>query len=275
MKPIDTVKLEADMLQQGDRVRIHCPWCNATDEKSMLIVKDYDNITTYKCFRGTCPGRSTGRLGGLYVPTDIPKGMHRKKNKEFKDETIELPKHVAKWLKDKYQILAPSTWTYIVSKNRLVMPILNEFGYQVGTCTKKLPIELAIEGLDVYDYDHSKKSMVYWTNDSLHMHYTDVSFPDKTVVIVEDILSAEKMSYYTNNVALLCSDMTHEQAKELSKKYDTIVYALDPDMNAKMIRYKDKYSLAFKNSYVLLLDRDPKDTDMDILHSKLRLLGVI
>lgn len=84
--------------------------------------------------------------------------------------------------------------------------------------------------------------------------------------MVEDQVSAKKVGRYAPCVALLGAWLSDAAIEELMEITDTLIIALDPDAYVHSLKFKQKYSLAFKNFIVKKLSKDPKDmTDEELI----------
>ena len=83
--------------------------------------------------------------------------------------------------------------------------------------------------------------------------------------MVEDILSASKVSTLHKSVALLGHTLSIEQIKELRSQTEHLILMLDPDVFHKALTYKKRFGFYFRNFSVVLLSKDPKDTPKEEL----------
>ena len=79
-----------------------------------------------------------------------------------------------------------------------------------------------------------------------------------TIIIVEDVVSAIKVSRVANCVALLGSHIPLELLMRLSKRFKTCGVWLDPDKARESILQAGTAKWIFKDSYAILSDKDPK-----------------
>lgn len=78
------------------------------------------------------------------------------------------------------------------------------------------------------------------------------------VVLVEDIISAIRVSHVSDTYALLSTHIPEDLVLELSKKYSTIFFWLDPDKRIKIVATARRYRAFGINARGILTDKDPK-----------------
>jgi len=171
----------------------------------------------------------------------------------------ELPQYRQNWLYDAYGItysdLQSWGWKYEKVHKRLLMPMVSWFGYRMGWAAKKCP-DSTYTGGKVIKYQELDDPF------GLHFPHNRWKGPmDKEwLVIVEDIISAEKVNKITPSVALLGTHMNDRQAHVLASHYPNAILMLDPDALAKASTIHGKYKGVFKNFRLVSLIDDPKDT---------------
>lgn len=78
------------------------------------------------------------------------------------------------------------------------------------------------------------------------------------VVIVEDIISAVRVSYTADAYAMLSTHISEELILELSEKYDVIFLWLDPDKKVKTFNLVRRYRAFGINVHLITTGKDPK-----------------
>jgi hypothetical protein len=252
----EIIRLAALDLEPEETSRIVCPYCNASHETSMRIFRNEVGIHA-KCYRAKC---------GKYVfISGLPQMRRRRDDKQFKPkyyhhEYIEPPVEVKMMLYDEYQLdtddILMAQFKYNAERNELVMPIKDIRGYTIGTQTKRLGTF------------HGPKNMTYYSNDTVKAHFV-LPNQSRTVAVVEDILSATKVGKLMPCCALLSHEMTEEVAHLLATNFDHVIMMLDPDATRKALTTKKRFSFFFRNFSVIVLSKDPKDTDFNELEEKL------
>lgn len=251
------IKQEGILLHPGQSKRMNCPVCRAEHEKSLMITNRGDSIA-YICPRAKCS------LGGSVISLH---GMDRKetvralrKSSEDSTEFEALPQTLSFWLQEKYELSLSQiqTWKYAPKTNALMMPIKNRYGKVIGHNYKRLPGDFLLPGATA----QAAKSLITMLDSGHKMHYT-YAMPTRTkgaLVVVEDIISAEKVSPILPTVALLGTFMSYEVAYELSQVKESLILALDADAYRKMGKIAKDYAGMFKRISFIFLEKDPKDT---------------
>lgn len=259
MKPEEAqIKLGAIALPVGaTTIDIVCPWCRGgQNQDQAFAVTRTDDGLLYICYRASCP--HSGFIPA-YGSSEARSGTVCKPVREFHRPLKALPNRLRRVLESKYELdwdtQKGQEWKYDYTKDRLYMPVFDYMGYQAGAVVKRLSDDKSIP-----------KTVLYGENGQYHrLHYPRL--PEKplvsagnTLVVVEDIISAVKVSRILPCVALLGTHMSQDQACELASRYTQLVIALDPDAYGKALLMADKYGILFQDVSVLDMDQDPKDT---------------
>jgi predicted RNA-binding Zn-ribbon protein involved in translation (DUF1610 family) len=272
------LKIEATVLGLNESTyKMGCPHCG--EDTSFSVTRRHDGIL-YNCYRMKCGvqgfipmvGYNMGKgdrinhnvSGHAIKGNTVP--SRKAETNAFNGEVTQLPKKVKQFLFKNYELVTEDIsrqgWKYEESTNRLAMPLYSFMGYRFGWQLKKLPESTysgpkAITYIDRYDgcglaFANSKSGEV---------------LDSKTVVVVEDIISATKMATLLPSCALLGTSMTDRQAGFLSTHFDTLVLMLDPDAHDKSLKISEKYRGLFNTFRVMAMSKDPKDTQFDILET--------
>lgn len=260
-------------LIEGQRLHVVCPFCNATHERSFVIGKYSGGRVFGKCYRAKC-GQSYVFTKGEYVHTDNqPKKVPVFTPREFDrlEDCTKLPSCVVSKIYNDHKISEEQLQTegvlWYPRKKSLVFPVYDKHGEQFGYMTKVF-----------YKTESNKtapKWITYFDRPTTRMHYPyGYSYCDKykSIVIVEDILSAIRLSSFVRSVAILGTSLGDMQAVELSEHTDRLIIALDPDAIGKAYSMKKKYNSLFSGGIrVCILKDDPKDyKDDGLLISNLK-----
>ena len=248
-------------LESGKSKRVVCPACNATHEKSFMIRKtDYGQLTGY-CFRVSCPisGKVIGQKGVYEFPKEQIDSF---KPRFYEGDKVAAPLSLRMWLFQQYNIPLSKTRAegvgYDRQYNRLVFPVYDSAGNCYGHQTKKMP----------NSQDNYPKCVTYFERKTTKLHYPRANSwaaDIDTVVLVEDILSAIRVSQYVPAVALLGTHLTQSMVNELSFIWDRAIIALDPDATDKALKMATKFGAFFyKGITVRPMQTDPKDVEKDI-----------
>lgn len=247
MDPIDHIKFEALRLAEGESTMAFCPYCQAKHEQKLRITCRNDKIFA-KCYRASC---------GKFVVIDNFRASKLSKKKEFtpkfcKEPMVKLPERVSKFLYNHYELSDAQTlvngFRYLPETERLYMPLRNKLGFIWGGVAKKLPGS---------PYKGTKV-VIYKEVDAPRLHYTfgGISTP---LVVVEDVLSAVKLTSLCNSIALLGTDIDDLGASQLVREASTIYLFLDYDAIDKANKIARKYR-ALADWKVIINKQDPKDT---------------
>lgn len=252
------IRMLALDLPIGQSTRAVCPICDAKHEQSMTITRQPLGVS-YRCFRAKCSRR--GFLES--VPnTEVYKAekafVPHKFSRELSNPTLVL----MNYLESRYNIpdkeISKQGWKYVADGHRIYIPIYDLLGHEVGAVTKKLPMNIRPHYV-IPSVDDGPKSIVYWFNDTEKLHFPLRDSLTKTVIIVEDSISAIRIAQHRSSAALLGTHMTGKQILFLAQNFERIVFILDPDALTKATALAEKCKLLFKSSMVLPTRADPKD----------------
>lgn len=251
MNEHEEIKLSAMDQEVGEWSLHFCPYCRADHENKLSVLKLPDNNLYYNCLRASCGAKG---FVGKRTPYLEDVRMSSKKKfvpKRWKYPLFPLKEGVLEILWDKYEItehLAKSQGWKQTSQGELYSPIYSMSGEHVGDNIKKLNWE-----------GDGTKTMAFWFKDVPRMHVPPILHNNKTCVIVEDLVSAAKMSTILPTIALMGTHLSTEAALAIKSRFSTMVFALDPDATQKAVKLAAEWSCLFY-AQVALLDRDPKDT---------------
>jgi len=245
-----------------------CPSCDGGIQKDRAFtITRMDQGYVYNCFRASC-----GLCG--FVPTARPakqttgNNTHKSRGKATKPKktraknftpkmytegTININNTQSKYLQDKYTMskaeIDSTRATYNLKRNTYVFPIYGRDGTKIGVVDRD------------YTNGRKPKAITYLEQNEPLLH-----FPLQFAVarggptyLVEDQLSATKVSRYANSVALLGCNLTDEGVQVLKNVTDSIIFALDGDATNAALRLRKKYAGIFKRVAVVQLVDDPKD----------------
>jgi hypothetical protein len=237
-------------------------------EKSLSITRTDVGIL-YNCFRASC--NKSGFIGTL---PSLDRGAKAQPKKEFKPkqythELLPLPKPIVIWIQQKYGItkeeLEENEVKWQRDGRRLYVPIYSQRSSIDGAVTKS-----------VFRTKGDTKSLVYRFAETSGMYY-----PKRTrecleqgtlhaLVIVEDFISAIKVSRYVPCISLQGTHISPYRIMELQGVTNGLILMLDQDASDKAFYYKKKYGIYFRKFEVIPMVKDPKDTDdnklKEVLH---------
>lgn len=85
-------------------------------------------------------------------------------------------------------------------------------------------------------------------------------FPNKPALfLVEDVISAIKVSRFGHSLPLFGSTLSPERAKRIATQFKNIVLWLDPDKSVEVLRMKNELGHIFDKIGIIFSNKDPKD----------------
>lgn len=251
----EEIKTLALSLELEQTSRHTCPQCKAKHELSFRIQRIPEGLL-YNCFRAKCGLR--GFISSIPGTTSVDKSAPKTKTfvpKEYKGTFDPIPLDVLSTMEERYGLtageFAHQGIRYDSSRDRLVMPLFDFRGEIFGYETKAMP-----------GCSDAVKAIRYGLRETTGIHYARKGqYGSESICLVEDVLSAVKVSRYVAAVALLGHNLTDVMVSELRKQTDTLILMLDNDVQKKALYYRKKYKFFFRNFLVVLLSNDPKETD--------------
>lgn len=214
-----------------------------------------DNLAVYSdghsyCYR--C-GYHTGRrnlskaidkpVQGVVLPADV---------------TTQLPIEARQWL-EQYQLsrldLMSNHVMWSDKYSRIIFPYFNETGL------------LAWQGRYVGKETDKAK---WFSQGQIHEIIHQVKVCNREAVLVEDIVSAIKVSKFTGTIPIFGSSINAKQILRLKTVVDRVRYWLDPDMRTKSVKMANLSTLLGLPASVIFSDKDPKEHDYDSIADILR-----
>ena len=248
----DQLTAEALDIQVGESRKIVCPFCRATHEMSLSLSRTEEGLL-YKCFRVKCGAR--GFISSIPGTTriDLPDKKKVFTPREFKHDLTLLPDEIYTWLFNKYYITKEEAdnegFRYEPKYNRIYMPVFDEQGSEFGAVTK------AIErGTDV------PKTLTYITRDTSRVHFSRQGLERRgPLCVVEDVLSAVRVSRYLKTCALLGTTINNEKIRTMRSVSSSLIMILDNDAIELALRFRKRYGFYFGQFRVMMPEKDPKD----------------
>lgn len=227
-----------------------CPFCDGGEdkEKSFSVGRKETGVIVFKCHRNKC-----GR-GGAVFPDGSPLLQVHTKTKEhevFTDPTEQLTMEHLKFFEKKYGLkpveILRAGFLYVPKRDAVWQPIHGPNGEFRGQVVRRY----ADKRIWTYKAEaNGRYPLLAW-----------FSGPENcdqgACILVEDILSAIKLSRYHNSVAIngtsLSNDMILEVMRHSSKQY----LALDKDATAHAIKMAHRWNQLLDIT-VIECKRDPK-----------------
>lgn len=242
---------------------LHCPYCGAEHERSLSVTRKSSGLV-FNCFRAKC-----GVGGFINSISSVPHVSEvKKKWKPYQGRMHRALEEEIMYLYNTYGIdMSYADEIYLNEDGRYMFPSFSI--YQHG-----------IAGWQDRRFDGIGKKVVFYPqaagpyyqvlkNNSIH------KYAGRPIMyIVEDYISMLKVQMaidmeHINGkaVSLMGTHITDEMAMWLSKTSSNIVFMLDNDATHKSIKYKHQYNLLWPDAKAVLMEHDPKDTDINILRS--------
>jgi len=238
-----------------------CPEC-----RSIGNDKSGDNLAVYSdlhCYCYRC-GYTTGRKS--FTRTEQPQSQRIVLPA---DVTTELPFEARAWLGqyslarldlNRNHVMWSETWS------RIIFPYFNETellawqGRYVKTQTQK-------QRYEVQTFTEPAK---WYSQGKIHEIIHPLQIRNRRAVLVEDIISAIKVSRLIGTIPIFGSSISAKQILRLKTVVDEVWYWLDPDMRAKSVKMMKLSNLLGLPAHVIFSDKDPKEHDHDDIANILR-----
>lgn len=173
------------------------------------------------------------------------------------DVTTELPFEAKDWLKQ-YQLTRLDTnrnhimWSEKWS--RIIFPYFNEVELLAWQgryipCGKN---QVNVNG---------KAPAKWFSQGKIHEIIHPVQVTKRKAIVVEDIVSAIKVSRLCGAIPLFGSSVSTKQILRLKTVVDEVWYWLDPDMRTKSVKMVKLSNLLGLPAHVIFSDKDPKEHD--------------
>jgi len=235
-----------------------CPEC-----RSIGNDKSGDNLAVYSdghCFCYRC-GYTTGRKS--FTRTEQPQSQRIVLPA---DVTTELPFEARAWL-GQYQLarldLNRNHVMWSEKWSRIIFPYFNE--------TELLAWQGRYIGKEPTSYQgQSSKPAKWFSQGKIHEIIHPVQVNKRKAVLVEDIVSAIKVSRICGAIPIFGSSVSAKQILRLKTVVEEVWYWLDPDMRAKSVKMAKLSNLLGLPAHVIFSDRDPKEHSHDDIANILR-----
>lgn len=227
-----------------------CPEC-----RSIGNDKSGDNLAVYSdlhCYCYRC-GYTTGRKS---FTSHAPPQSQRVVLPA--DVTTELPFEARAWL-GQYQLarldLNRNHVMWSERWSRIIFPYFNK--------TELLAWQGRYVGTD-------KTKAKWFSQGKIHEIIHPVQVTKRKAIMVEDIVSAIKVSRLCGAIPIFGSSVSARQILRLKTVVDEVWYWLDPDMRTKSVKMAKLSNLLGLPAHVIFSDRDPKEHSHDDIANILR-----
>ncbi len=256
----------SDQINGHSSCRIDCPVCNGSNTFSISKI---DGNIVYYCFRASCGIRgkiddvlSIDDLRNISSTSFVRGSLLSRPLECLSAEVYDIPGHFISPLQNtrsfnvlkRYNLIDfytkhPETIRYDPKLDRLVF-ILKDKGKVKGATGRSLSFGVKPRWF-VYDRIMGCPFIVYEDSKS------------KTVILVEDCISACVLFPFVNSIALLGTSIPDELISYLSP-YSRLYIALDADATAKAIKLQKQLS-SYKETHIIQLRKDIKYFSTDEL----------
>lgn len=247
-----TILLLGGDLEEGESTPYgECPECKKPGTKSFNVTRTQGGLL-YNCFRDSCDLR-----GYIGARSAIPSKRKKRKVKDSKPYTRTLrpmsgPERARFLIKHglDYETLVLGRFKYAPEDDAYAFPVMDPRGYERGLVIRYYDgrENKAIAYPDIPDAPWQS----WYINNSVE--------PFKVVALVEDQVSALKLSQWITTVAILGTSMSEAQALEVTNvKPDRVIIALDEDAANSADKLRKWYGLLWGDVEIVYLTLDVKD----------------
>lgn len=265
----------------GQESREICPACEggSTRERSLSVRRSSDTTANFVCYRASCD------LGKGAVACHVQDGkvLNWKskpvtKNKR-EPELFSLSQDSVDLMMDKYQMTEDHiryAGVKLTKDKRLAFPINGPNRERPGILIKKEPKLYC----GIREYSSIPAKWIYLRNKdanlaSWYRAFRHTKKNSDTLVVVEDIISAVRLSDYTDSLALLGTDMLRGVIEDIKRhRYKKVWLALDNDAIKKAFHLVRRLSNELPMN-VMYLERDIKNMPQDDIAKLMRDYEVI
>lgn len=245
MSSREHVKMEALNLQEGETMRIACPECGSL-ERTLTITRKPSGLVFF-CHRASCGWR--GAEGSR--PDQDATAPAAPKQEPYDLERVVQDEETIKFLREKFGFDVNALGVDRPS-GRVVYPTHGRTGLLRGVVLRSYGAKRSPK-IIYHTLRRGDDGIAGWCG---HTHGTH------RVVIVEDIVSAQKIGQFCASMALLGTHLDEQRLAELrDARPDHVQVCLDPDAVGIAARMVRELSLLFPVVEMVRLDNDPKDTD--------------
>lgn len=222
---------------------IDCPESNGTDHKLRLWIANNGDHVVYYCHH--CGEKASTKAKGSLFHETVKTPYNSPKDVQCPvDCALRLPGEALLFL-FKYGIspedLKYHRISYSPSLNRVVFPIINDQQELVHWQGRALG---------------NGKPKWLGNTGTAQPWYSDIEGP-RTIVIVEDIISAIKVNHIINSVALLGTYIKDHDFQLIAETFDKVFVWFDADATGKALRLTNRFSL-YTKAHTLMTPQDPK-----------------
>jgi len=223
-----------------------------------LSVKRVTAGLVYICFRATCSSKP-GLLasGPVRLRHSTKEFIPKRYTGDLETLSEEVWERYIRQYDIPYEYVLQQGWKFAPAEQRIYKLLYNYEGYPIGEEVKSV-----IKGV-------KPKTILYRHVDSPMLHYPLGQPREGPLILVEDIMSATKISLVSRAAALIGTNITKPMVHQLLRNGDNnVILMLDPDAVQKAVTLKRRWQHLFGNFSVKLLSKeegDPKDLDLETI----------
>lgn len=256
------ILLEGEALEVDESRYITCPACERPDKCSITRT---ELGVLYHCFRDACGiaghAGATGAIPARFRDTE--KAGKRFAPKYFTLATRGLTAIERAFMLRKFELtsaqLEAARWKYCPERNAYIFPVLNPSGFERGVTARYYHDRY-------YQGKKLPKAVAYKEVDGAWLCWYNGPEDSRDLWLVEDQVSALKMSQFAHTCALLGTHIDEREAMEISRfKADRVVIALDEDAIKSAYTMRKRYGLLWQYTEVCHLHEDLKDMRYEYL----------
>lgn len=248
------IKDECHHLLTGEHKYITCPFCEAPEKKMHVTRTEAGYL--FHCFRASC-GKS-GMIGDYYK-SPVKDTVGPEKFNKYTGFLLNMPKPLWEKTLEPYGISFAQTKfqgiKFAPDENRIYFPIYSYLGYQIG------------ETLKAIDKSVKPKNLTNRWGDIPLIHFPMGQRTSSHLVLVEDHISAIKLSWWYTSAALMGTHLSEEAFQMLIRnRFTEFTLFLDGDALLAAYKIANKYGSFAKFNIINTPEgKDPKDLPNDLL----------
>lgn len=237
-----------------------CPKCRELgNDRSGNNLGVYSDGHTY-CFR--CGHGS--RRKNLTQPSNPPTTQIVLPN----DITQEFPNEAKQWL-EQYSLSRLDIQTHHImwsdKWSRIIFPYFDSTGLLAwqGRYIPHGKNQIELNG---------KAPAKWFSQGKIHEILHPINVTKDVAILVEDIVSAIKVSKYVGAIPIFGSTISAKHFLRIKHLVHTVGIWLDPDMKAKSIKLASLANILGLKTHIILSDKDPKEESNEIIQSSTKIL---
>ena len=258
-----------------------CPWCGGGESKepSFAITRTSEAAAKYCCHRASCGRASRLAVWGFRLEPILDDSAQKGKQftpRLYTGDTFELGDEWLAELLDRYEIGLPEIrregWREEIGSGNLVVPVRSPLGVVRGIEVRRSKVQIPhVAGPKTKSYRFLDEPWLGWfrtLNTGPDSQGESTGRNSGPVVLVEDVISALKVSRHFQCASLMGSHITLEmllEVLEITGVNQEIILALDRDATSKALKFVVEWRFLAPNFRCVPLSKDLKySTDKEI-----------